>query len=51
MALSAALWCMALTIVWMAAGRAWAGTLLGILVAVWVVLAVAAVIDFLDRFL
>jgi hypothetical protein len=42
---------MALAIVWMAAGRPWAGTLLAVLVAVWVVLAVAAVIDFLDQFL
>lgn len=41
-------WAMPLAILWMFAGHAWAGTLLGILVAVWIVLAIAMILSLLD---
>lgn len=44
-ALSATFWGAVLAVILMFAGHAWAGALLGILVAVWVVLAVLSVID------
>ncbi len=49
--LSATFWGMVLAIIWMVAGHPWAGTLLGVLAAVWVVLTIVAAIDFLDEFL
>jgi hypothetical protein len=48
-ALSITFWGMVLAIIWMLAGHPWAGTLLGVLVALWIVLAIAAVIGFLDQ--
>jgi mannitol-specific phosphotransferase system IIBC component len=50
-ALATTSWGIVLAIIWMVAGHPWAGTLLGVLVAVWTVLAVAEIIGFFDRFL
>ncbi|MCX8017119.1 MAG: hypothetical protein N2690_04355 [Rhodocyclaceae bacterium] len=47
-ALVTAFWGIVLAIIWMLAGNAWAGTLLGVLVALWIVLAIATVISFFD---
>lgn len=44
-ALSATFWGAVLAVILMFVGHAWAGALLGILVAVWVALAVLSVID------
>lgn len=43
--MSVAFWGSVLSILWMFAGHAWAGATLGIFVAAWLVLAIAAVLD------
>ena len=46
-ALSAIFCLSVLSVLWMAAGHAWAGTLLGIAVAAFFVLSIAAIVDFI----
>lgn len=46
--MSIVFWCSLLSIILMFAGHAWAGTLLGILVAAWLVLTVAAIFSLFD---
>lgn len=46
--ISALFWSTALTVLLMLAGHAWAGTLLGVLAAAWVITAIAALFSLID---